>query len=129
LPGEAPYVASKYAIQGLTEALEIEASFYDVKVTAVCPGVVQTPIYDTGEVIGFDKAQILRLWPRGISPEACARIILDGVAKGKRLIVVTAFAKAVYFAKRFFSPLLRKVFLHYFRQVKASKEADQKGVL
>ncbi len=61
LPGEASYVASKYAIQGLTETLETEAAFYNIKVTAVCPGVVQTPIYDTGEVIGFDKKTILDL--------------------------------------------------------------------
>lgn len=121
LPGEAPYVASKYAIQGLTEALEIEASFYDVKVTAVCPGVVRTPIYRTGAVIGFDKKKILKLWPRGITAKDCAELILEGVEKGKRIIVITAFAKAVYFAKRFFSSLLRLGFLRYFRMVKRSK--------
>ncbi len=123
LPGEAPYVASKYAIQGLTEALEVEASFYDVKVTAVCPGVVRTPIYKTGQIIGFNKKKVLRLWPKGITAKACAEIILEGVAKEKRMIVITAFAKVVYFAKRFFSSLLRLGFLHYFRQVKLSKKA------
>ncbi|NUO02168.1 MAG: SDR family NAD(P)-dependent oxidoreductase [Saprospiraceae bacterium] len=121
LPGEAPYVASKYAIQGLTEALEIEASFYNVKVTAVCPGVVRTPIYRTGAVIGFSKKKILELWPKGITAKDCAELILEGVEKGKRIVVITAFAKAIYFAKRFFSSLLRLSFLRYFRIVKQSK--------
>ena len=121
LPGEAPYVASKYAIQGLTEALEVEASFYDVKVTAVCPGVVRTPIYRTGEVIGFNKKKILKLWPKGITAKDCAEIILEGVEKGKRMIVITTFAKLIYFAKRFFSFFLRLGFLRYFRLVKRTK--------
>lgn len=120
LPGESSYVASKYAIQGLTEVLEIEASFYNVKVTAVCPGVIQTPIYDTGEVIGMDKDKVLKLWPKGISAEKCAQIILKGVAKNKRTIVVTSFAKAVFLAKRYFPSLLRKAFIHYFSQVRKS---------
>ena len=120
LPGEASYVASKYAIQGLTEVLEIEASFYGVKVTAVCPGVVQTPIYQTGEVIGFDKEKVLSLWPRGITANKCAEMILEGVAKGKRIILITRFAQFAFLVKRFFPGLMRKGLIAYFKKVKAT---------
>jgi short-subunit dehydrogenase len=119
LPGEASYVASKYAIQGLTEVLEIEATFYNVKVTAVCPGVVQTPIYDTGEVIGLDKKKILDLWPKGISASACAKIILEEVAQGKKMVLITPLAKALHTVKSYFPGLLREGFLYYFKKVKS----------
>lgn len=121
LPGEASYVASKYAIQGLTEVLELEASFYNVKVTAVCPGVVNTPIYDTGEVIGLNKKKILELWPKGISAKECSKIILEGVAQGKKMILITPFAKVVYTIKSLFPSLLREGFLFYFKQVKTKE--------
>jgi short-subunit dehydrogenase len=121
LPGEASYVASKYAIQGLTETLETEAFFYNIKVTAVCPGVVQTPIYDTGEVIGFDKKTILDLWPKGISAEQCAEIILKGVSRKESIIVVTAFARSAFFLKQTFPSLLKIGFREYFNKVRESK--------
>ena len=119
LPGEASYVASKYAVQGLTEALAIEASFHNIHVLAVCPGVVQTPIYDTGKVIGMDKDAILKLWPKGIEPDECAAIILRAVVKKKKRVVITAFGKMLFYLNRFFPGIARMILTRYFKEAKS----------
>jgi meso-butanediol dehydrogenase / (S,S)-butanediol dehydrogenase / diacetyl reductase len=40
------YCASKFAVIGLTQGLAKELAPYDVRVNAVCPGVVRTPLWD-----------------------------------------------------------------------------------
>ncbi len=48
-PQLAVYVASKFAVRGLTEALELELEPLDVKVTSLAPWFVDTPILDMGQ--------------------------------------------------------------------------------
>jgi NAD(P)-dependent dehydrogenase (short-subunit alcohol dehydrogenase family) len=40
------YSASKFAVIGLTQGLAKEMASYDVRVNAVCPGVVRTPLWE-----------------------------------------------------------------------------------
>src|SRR5207248_6593438 len=47
-PGATPYAMTKHAVVGLSLSLRGEAAAYGVRVTAVCPGVVETPILDKG---------------------------------------------------------------------------------
>jgi NAD(P)-dependent dehydrogenase (short-subunit alcohol dehydrogenase family) len=47
VPIEAPYVASKYAVVVLSQALRVEGCELGVKVSEVCPGMVETPIFDS----------------------------------------------------------------------------------
>jgi NADP-dependent 3-hydroxy acid dehydrogenase YdfG len=96
LPGEISYVASKYAVVGLSHTLRAEAADLGVKVSVVCPGKIETPIYTTSRVINFDKEATLALWPKGIAPERCAEIILRGVERNKATIVVTGLAKVLW---------------------------------
>lgn len=42
--GSPAYVASKFAVIGLTEAAALEGGAMDVRVNAVCPGVMSTPM-------------------------------------------------------------------------------------
>jgi NAD(P)-dependent dehydrogenase (short-subunit alcohol dehydrogenase family) len=100
LAGEISYVTSKYAVVGLSHTLRAEAADLGVKVSVVCPGKIETPIYDTSRVVNFDKEAILALWPAGISPERCAEIILRGVERNKATIVVTRFAKILWALQR-----------------------------
>lgn len=46
--GTAAYVASKFATEGMTEVLAIEMRPFGVRVSAIEPGVVKTPIFTKG---------------------------------------------------------------------------------
>jgi NAD(P)-dependent dehydrogenase (short-subunit alcohol dehydrogenase family) len=54
LTGEgAPYIASKFAVVGLTEALALYARPFGVGVSLLCPGGVRTNLAETGRSIGM----------------------------------------------------------------------------
>lgn len=44
MPGAAAYVASKFAVIGVTETAALEGGAHDIRVNAVCPGVMSTPM-------------------------------------------------------------------------------------
>ena len=56
-PKMAPYCASKYGVVGLTESLNAELSARGIHFSAICPGIIDTPIVATGIMRG-DVAQI-----------------------------------------------------------------------
>jgi NAD(P)-dependent dehydrogenase (short-subunit alcohol dehydrogenase family) len=54
LTGEgAPYIASKFAVVGLTEALALYARQFGIGVSLLCPGGVATNLAETGRSIGM----------------------------------------------------------------------------
>lgn len=44
LPGNAPYDASKFALEGYADALRMELSFWDVSVSVINPATMKTPL-------------------------------------------------------------------------------------
>jgi NAD(P)-dependent dehydrogenase (short-subunit alcohol dehydrogenase family) len=108
-PGAVSYVASKYGVVGLSNALRIEGADLGVKVSVVCPGYIKTPIFQNCKVINIDRDKMLKSLPDrlGITPEACAQIILRGVQRNKAIIMVTGFAKVLWALQRISPAVIR----------------------
>jgi NAD(P)-dependent dehydrogenase (short-subunit alcohol dehydrogenase family) len=96
------YAASKFAVVGLSLSLRAEAAALGVRVSAVCPGFIQTPLFYNLEMhTDIDREHALAsIMHIAMSPERCAKAILNGVARNRGLIVVTAHAKLLYWIQR-----------------------------
>ena len=56
-PNRSPYVASKWAVRGMTKSLAIELAEYGIRVNSVHPGAIDTPMLRAG---GGTPAQIAK---------------------------------------------------------------------
>jgi NAD(P)-dependent dehydrogenase (short-subunit alcohol dehydrogenase family) len=81
----APYCASKYGVVGLSEALNAELAPRGIHVSALCPGVIDTPIVSTAIVRGDleriqDQATAFYA-KHGVPPEEVADAVLRTIEK------------------------------------------------
>lgn len=88
-----PYVASKHALEGLSESLRRELMFYGVDVIMIAPGHVATPIWDKAEEIDPAPYRHLDLFPamekfleffvaegrKGFPPERVAEVVHEAL--------------------------------------------------
>lgn len=86
-PNLSAYVASKYAVEGLCEVLQLELAGSDIRVSCVHPGVINTAIVTHSEELAIPAEQIERLQryyrERGAPPSVVADDIVEGVLQGK----------------------------------------------
>lgn len=95
-PFLAPYAMTKHAVVGLSKTLRIEAARHGVRVTAICPGAIRTPIL-TGNAqgrsvySGLTPERVLEWWKRlGPITEVApfAKDAIDAVAKNEGVVVL-----------------------------------------
>jgi len=67
IPGNAAYAASKHAVLGLTQVLAEEMRAHGVRVGALCPGAVDTPIWG-----GLAAPEVAR---RMLKPDSIAELV------------------------------------------------------
>jgi NAD(P)-dependent dehydrogenase (short-subunit alcohol dehydrogenase family) len=98
-----PYTTTKHAVVGLSLALRAEAAAHGVRVSAICPGFVDTPLLDNTnpglpetETGKHAREGALRVQRRLYTPEALARDVLRGIARNQALIVAPASARAAW---------------------------------
>lgn len=63
LGGQSAYTASKHGVVGLTKTAAVEYAAAGVRVNAVCPGAVKTPILGHLETAGIDESALAALAP------------------------------------------------------------------
>lgn len=90
------YSATKHAVVGLSKALRIEGERFGVRVSALCPGVIRTPILTGKNVYGIDGDRLMWFWNRlmPIDVAPFAKMTADAVAKNEGVIVLPKRARA-----------------------------------
>ena len=85
LPQESVYCASKWAVTGYTGVLRLEAAAWDVKVSCVLPGGIDTPFWKGMETLPFGE----ELDPSRdfMAPEEVAETIVELARKSARYVV------------------------------------------
>lgn len=109
--GSVSYAATKHAVVALSNTLRLEAEQYGVRVSALCPGVIRTPILTGGafgrKLSGVSDDDILRFWSasRPMAPDAFAERAVRAVLRNHAIIVVPGWWKAIWYLERL-SPTL-----------------------
>lgn len=105
-----PYCTTKHAVVGLSTSLYAESAAYNVNVSVVCPGFIDTPILKQMELVKIDKGlleeKMGKMPLKLMEPSACAKIILKGVARSKPIISITSFTTTFWLLYRLFPNLL-----------------------
>jgi NAD(P)-dependent dehydrogenase (short-subunit alcohol dehydrogenase family) len=96
-----PYGMTKHGVVGLSTSLRMEGAALGVRVSALCPGVIDTPLLDKGNppdlpaVTGVPDGRKLltRAIGRAYPAADLAEDALDGVARNRPLIVTPRHAR------------------------------------
>ena len=113
LPWHAAYSAAKFGIRGVSEVLRFDLERYDIGVSLVCPGGVNTPLVGTVEIVGVDRdhpalaKMTARFRKRAVSAESVAARILDGVERGTYLVFTSNDIRVAFWLQRYCPPLYR----------------------
>ena len=113
-PKLAAYGLTKHAVVGLSTALRLELGPAGVGVHVICPGLIETPLLDTGDPAdlpdsfhGFDvRAHLSALMGTPYPAARLADDVLAALARDRPIIVSPARARAVWWFYRFSPSLL-----------------------
>ena len=94
----AAYSTTKFAVVGLSEALRDELAPAGIGVSAVCPGIIDTPMAHTTELRGADGTDsvLAKLPNPPFSVEEAVEQMLRGVERKRGIIVITREAYALW---------------------------------
>jgi len=100
-PMMGPYTTAKHGVVGLSKGLRAEAKALGVRVSAVCPGFIETAIFEKStEYSGIKREEVEKLMPATLSAAECAKVILAGVRSNRAIITVTALAAIAWWLWR-----------------------------
>lgn len=120
-PMNAPYTAAKFAVVGLTKALRLEAEQHGIKVNLVCPGYINTPIFESSSIPEKNKKGSIELSLSKLLPaEKAAELILKGVMKNRSLIIFPFYSRLAWWLIRLNSNSLNSLSRLYMRSFRRS---------
>lgn len=105
VPGQVIYGASKAAVKLLTEGLMSELANTNIGVSVVFPGAIETDITNNSGAKSPKRASGEKSKIKPLSPRGAAKIILNGIEKGKRKIIVGKDARFLDLLTRISSKL------------------------
>jgi len=124
LPARSEYCASKFAVQGLSQAIRAEFVKLGIHVLTVCPGLTQTNfsqnLLDRRALKQYDHM-------RGMTAEQVAEATWDALERGKREIWLTFNGKLLIWANRLVPFLVNfitaQLVRHLFRDERRARRA------
>jgi len=99
IPARSEYSASKFAVQGFSEAIRAELAKDGVDVIVVCPGLTQT---NFSQNMIEQKALVKLDHMRGMTPEEVAAHTIKAIEKGYNETCLTLKGKMMVLVSRFF---------------------------
>ena len=107
VPTETAYSATKFAVVGLSTSLRLEAEDLGVRVSVVCPGFIQTGIFDAATILKANLGDLMKKIPFKLMKSTdAARIILRGVVRNQAVITLPSYARPYWWLYRFFPSAL-----------------------
>ena len=110
-PLRSSYAASKHALHGFFDSLQVEVFKDNIAITLVCPGFVRTDVSKNALTAdGSPQNKMDNATDAGLLPEVFAKKMLKAIAGQKQEVVIGgAKEKLAVYVKRFFPALLSKM--------------------
>ena len=99
------YTTTKHGVVGLSRSLRAEGAGLGVKVSVVCPGLIQTGIFGSIIILKANIDELLAKAPFIVNPDRAAKDILRGVARNRETIIITRHAKLAWWMERYIRSL------------------------
>jgi NAD(P)-dependent dehydrogenase (short-subunit alcohol dehydrogenase family) len=100
------YSATKHGVIGLSTSLRSEAVQLGVKVSVVCPGFINTPLFQTAETLKADREEVFSGIPfKLMDAKDAAKTILKGVERNQKIIIFPFYARLFWYLYRI-NPIL-----------------------
>jgi short-subunit dehydrogenase len=126
IPARSEYSASKFAVDGFSQALRAEMVRFGIDVLVVNPGLTQT---NFSKNMLEQKARLPMDHLRGMTAEAVAEATLKALAKGRNEVTLSLGGKLLVLVSRFFPRLAdliaRRKVRACFREEIAARQAGQ----
>ncbi|MCU1375403.1 MAG: putative oxidoreductase EphD [Actinomycetia bacterium] len=100
----AAYCATKAAVLSLAASLRADWGEHGVGVTAVCPGVINTPIIESSRFVGEEagqKEEARKLFGKGHSPQVVAKAVVRAIEHDRGIALAGWESKLAYGIHRF----------------------------
>ena len=103
---EPAYVTTKAAVLALSQCLRADWQRDGIGVTAICPGVINTPIVDHTKFVGEEdtperRRRTVKTFRRGHKPEKVAAAIVDAIERDRAVVPVGIEARLGWWLHRF----------------------------
>ncbi len=110
IPYRSEYSASKFAVQGFSEAIRAEFSRYGIDVLVVSPGPTKTEFFD-----GVLEGGVEPAWPkhRQISAQEVARAMVKAMRRGRHEIIPYGLGKILCWLSRLSPALMDRFMARY----------------
>jgi short-subunit dehydrogenase len=123
IPARSEYSASKFAVQGFSEALRAELSKDGIDVLVVCPGLTRT---NFSHNMIEQKAALQLDHLRGMTAEAVAEATLRSLERGRNEVCLSLGGRLIVLVNRLFPRLAdliarRKVYALFRHEIEAAR--------